>query len=125
VNNIRGLHHFGSIVVLHPPIILEENKPVAFGHNQKRLVRGLTLRVEWLYFCLPIVVFCMSLGAVSPALAQSTFGSIRGTIQDSSSAFIPGAVVTVHSLDENFDRQVTTNDSGDFVVENLKLAATN
>ena len=120
MNNIRGLHHFGSIVVLHPPIILEENKPVAFGHNQKRLVRGLTLRVEWLYFCLPIVVFCMSLGAVSPALAQSTFGSIRGTIQDSSSAFIPGAVVTVHSLDENFDRQVTTNDSGDFVVENLK-----
>jgi hypothetical protein len=33
---------------------------------------------------------------------------------------ISGAVITVHSLDENFDRQVTSNDSGDFVIENLK-----
>jgi hypothetical protein len=120
VKNIRGLHHFDSIVVSQRPIILEGNKAVAFGHNQKRFVRGVTLRAEWLYFCLPIVLFCMGLGAVSPALAQSTFGSIRGTIQDSSSAFLPGTVLTVHSLDENFDRQVTTNDSGDFVFENLK-----
>jgi hypothetical protein len=28
--------------------------------------------------------------------------------------------VTIHSLDENFERQVVTSDSGDFVVENLK-----
>src|SRR5271170_3973516 len=56
----------------------------------------------------------------SAAHAQSTFGSIRGTVQDASGAVIPGALVTVHSLDENFDRQVTTNDSGDFVIENLK-----
>ena len=54
------------------------------------------------------------------AQAQSTFGSIRGTVQDASSAVIPGALVTVHSLDENFERQVTTNDAGDFVIENLK-----
>src|SRR5271170_1757017 len=56
----------------------------------------------------------------SAAHAQSTFGSVRGTVQDASGAVIPGALVTVHSLDESFDRQVTTNDSGDFVVENLK-----
>ena len=53
--------------------------------------------------------------------AQSTFGSIRGTVQDVSGAVVPGAVVTVHSLDENFERDVTTSDSGDFAVENLKL----
>jgi hypothetical protein len=52
--------------------------------------------------------------------AQSTFGSIRGTVQDASGAVIPGAAITVHSLDENFERKVTTNDSGDFIAENLK-----
>jgi hypothetical protein len=57
---------------------------------------------------------------VHVAHGQSTFGSIRGTVQDGSGAVISGATVTVHSLDENFDRTVTTNDSGDFVVENLK-----
>src|SRR5271170_6420985 len=56
----------------------------------------------------------------SAAHAQSTFGSIRGTVQDASGAVIPGALVTVHSLDETFERQITTNDSGDFIVENLK-----
>ena len=52
--------------------------------------------------------------------AQSTFGSIRGTVQDASGAVIPGSQVTIHSLDEDTDRQVTTGDSGDFIAENLK-----
>jgi hypothetical protein len=69
------------------------------------------LPVTWLFACV------VSLAA---AHAQSTFGSIRGTVQDDSGAVIPGAMVTVHSLDENVDRQVMTNDAGDFVVENLK-----
>jgi hypothetical protein len=53
-------------------------------------------------------------------IAQSTFGSIRGTVQDISGALIPGATVSVHSVDESFDRQATTGDSGEFAVENLK-----
>ncbi len=58
--------------------------------------------------------------STSLAHAQSTFGSIRGTVQDTSGAVIPGAAVTIHSLDENFVRDVTSNDLGDFAVENLK-----
>jgi len=54
------------------------------------------------------------------ANAQSTFGSIRGTVSDVSGAVIPGATVTVHSLEQNFDRQATTNDAGEFTVENLQ-----
>lgn len=53
-------------------------------------------------------------------IAQSTFGSVRGTVQDISGAVVPGAAVTLHSLDESFDRQITTGDSGEFVLENLK-----
>jgi hypothetical protein len=52
--------------------------------------------------------------------AQSTFGSVRGTVQDTTGASIPGALVTVHSIDENVDRTAKTDSSGEFVVENLK-----
>ncbi len=71
-----------------------------------------------IYF--PAVCLLAGLFLLSPAQAQSTFGSIRGTVQDSSGAVIAGATVTIHSLDENFDRQTTTTDSGDFDVETLK-----
>lgn len=71
-----------------------------------------------LYLSLVLLLTCVVL--LCTAQGQSTFGSIRGTVQDASGAVIPGALVIVHSLDENFDRKVTTNDSGDFVVENLK-----
>jgi hypothetical protein len=70
--------------------------------------------------CLPATLFFACFVLLSAARAQSTFGSIRGTVQDASGAVVPDAIVTVHSLDENFERQITTNDSGDFVVENLK-----
>ncbi len=71
-----------------------------------------------LYLRITLLLACV--GLFSAAQAQSTFGSIRGTVQDASGAVIPGALVTVHSLDESFERQATTNGSGDFVVENLK-----
>jgi hypothetical protein len=60
------------------------------------------------------------LAAAWSARAQSTFGSIRGAVADVSGAVIPGATVRVHSLEQNFDRQATTNDAGEFVVENLQ-----
>jgi hypothetical protein len=52
--------------------------------------------------------------------AQSTSGSVRGNVTDSSGASIPGALVTVHSIDENVDRTAKSDSSGEFVVENLK-----
>jgi hypothetical protein len=60
------------------------------------------------------------LAASLSASGQSTFGSIRGTVQDISGAVLPGAAVTVHSLDQSFDRSITTNDAGEFLFENLK-----
>ncbi len=56
----------------------------------------------------------------STAHAQSTFGSIRGTVTDISGAVVDGATVIAHSIDENTDRQTTTSASGDFLFENLK-----
>jgi hypothetical protein len=68
---------------------------------------------------LPLCVLLLAATA-GAARAQSTFGSIRGTVSDASGAVIPVASVVVHSLDQNFDRQATTNDAGEFLVENLQ-----
>lgn len=67
------------------------------------------------------VILC-SLWLVAGTLmhAQSTFGSVRGTVQDSTGAAIPGTQLIFHSVDENTDRTSTTDSSGTFLFENVK-----
>ena len=62
----------------------------------------------------------LALAAAPHVLAQSTFGSIRGAVQDSSGAVVVNATVQVHSLDQNSDRELTTDSNGEFGVQNLK-----
>jgi hypothetical protein len=50
---------------------------------------------------------------------QSTFGSIRGTVQDSSEASIPDVQITLHSVDQNTDRVVKTDATGSYAFENV------
>jgi hypothetical protein len=52
--------------------------------------------------------------------AQSTFGTVRGSALDQSGAGVPGAQITLHSLDENSNVAVTSDDRGNFAFENLK-----
>ena len=56
----------------------------------------------------------------SKCFGQSTFGSIRGTVQDISNAAVPDAKVTLHSVDENTDRVVMTDAAGAYTLENVK-----
>jgi hypothetical protein len=66
-------------------------------------------------FCLIAFVSC-----TSPVLAQSTFGSVRGTVQDVSGAVLPNAQVVLHSVGENTDRTLQADTSGGFTIENVK-----
>ena len=54
------------------------------------------------------------------SVAQSTFGSIRGSTQDETGAVLPQVQVTLHSVDENTDFVRTSDDSGNYLFENLK-----
>ena len=65
------------------------------------------------------VVLFAAVFAVS-ARAQSTFGSVVGTVQDATQAVVPNAAVTLHSEDDNSDRSATSNDTGGFEFVNLK-----
>jgi hypothetical protein len=51
--------------------------------------------------------------------AQSTFGSIRGTVEDSTGASVPDTLITLHSIDENTDRTVKADAAGSYAFENV------
>jgi hypothetical protein len=52
--------------------------------------------------------------------AQSTFGTILGTVSDASGAVVPKAKVVLTNRGENVSRSVVTDAKGDFEVLNLK-----
>jgi hypothetical protein len=65
---------------------------------------------------------CLCLGAVllgSPLAAQSTFGSITGTVQDASGAAVPDATVTLTSSTTDFKSSFTTGAGGEYTFVNL------
>ncbi len=54
------------------------------------------------------------------AKAQSTFGTILGTVRDNSGAVVPHAKVKATNTDENTSREVVTNANGDYEFVNTK-----
>ena len=77
-------------------------------------------RVCAMWWVMALGVIAIALGTFGTALAQSTFGSVRGVAQDDTGAILPNTQVTLHSLDENTDRKVTTDADGNFTLENVK-----
>ena len=60
----------------------------------------------------------LAIGAIQ-IQSQSTFGSIRGTAQDSAGGVLPDAEVRLHSDDQNTDRVVKTDGVGNYLIENV------
>lgn len=95
------------------------------GEGSINLIHTIELRIcsQFAFFCKRnwrVVVMASAVLFAASVHGQSTFGSILGTVQDGSGAVIPQASITVHSLEENSDRQTTSNSSGEFLFENLK-----
>src|SRR5215470_9071899 len=53
------------------------------------------------------------------ACAQAVFGSIIGTVTDSTGAVVPNVTVTITDVNKGTSQQVKTNDSGNYVVNRL------
>ena len=62
---------------------------------------------------------CASLLLIAPASAQSVYGSIFGTVTDSTGAAIPGAAITVKDVAKGTVVTATSNASGDYSVPHL------
>ena len=67
-----------------------------------------------------IAVAALILQCTLAAFGQSTFGSIRGTVQDDSGAVIPGASIALESLDNHSAQKTVSGAAGEYAFENLK-----
>src|SRR5258705_2483523 len=76
------------------------------------------MRVKPFVIALSIALSAVCL--VTPGRAQTTFGTILGTVTDPSGAVVPNLVVTVTNQGENTSRDVRTDGHGDYLAENVK-----
>ena len=63
---------------------------------------------------------CMLAYVPAALRAQSTFGSIIGTAQDSSGAAMPAVAVKIKNLNDNTTRSTSTDSAGEYQVLNLR-----
>ncbi len=75
-------------------------------------------------FTSPLQRLALPLAAISvlaiSAPAQSTLGSISGAVQDSSGARVPNATIKLHRTDNNTDRTLSADDTGQYSTLNLE-----
>ena len=71
-----------------------------------------SLRLAALAIAAPIFVY-----------SQSTFGTILGTVTDSTGAVVPSARVVITNEHESISREVTTDAAGNYEALNLKAGA--
>jgi hypothetical protein len=69
--------------------------------------------MKWLMVVLTACLF------TSAAVAQSTFGSIVGTVKDQSGSVVPGATITLVNSGSSATKTVTTGSSGSYEFLNL------
>ena len=64
-------------------------------------------------------LFSLAVLPAVPAYGQAVYGSLSGTVTDSSGAVLPGATVTITSLERQTVDTAVTNESGNFIRERL------
>lgn len=84
--------------------------------NETKTLRSMLRELSSILFTLALMLFI----AAVPAAAQSTFGSIRGSVVDPTGASVPGSVATLLSLDEGTKFSAISDGSGAFAFQNLK-----
>lgn len=70
-------------------------------------------------YVLLLMVVVFNTASFNPALAQVIYGSIYGTVTDSTGAAVPNATITVTDETKGTSVQVTSNQSGEYTVRNL------
>ncbi len=68
--------------------------------------------------CAQVLFFGVVLSVLTAPLTAQT-ATVRGTVTDPTGALVPGATVTVKSMEKGWTRTATTNEVGDYVVTQL------
>jgi hypothetical protein len=71
-------------------------------------------------FAAALAVFCL-LALCQAGFAQSTFGTVLGTVKDPSGSLIPGATVTLMNTGTNAQHSAVTNTNGGYEFVNVEI----
>jgi len=88
--------------------------------SRRRLHRPHAARMgrELFFLLFSLLVLGLAISS-TPVLAQSTFGSVIGTVSDASGAVVRGATVTLVNVDTAVERKVATDNTGGYSFFNL------
>ncbi len=90
-------------------------------HQDNRKWRSVSALERWLSFSLTCGILAIfAIAGQSRLTAQTTFGSILGTVTDQSGAAIPGVTVTLTSLTTQTKVNAQTNSTGNYQFLNLE-----
>jgi Carboxypeptidase regulatory-like domain/TonB dependent receptor len=120
---VRGLSQVVLMAVSKLTRCLEEDRISIRSDEQSKIRRVAARKNVKLHGCLQMLsIFAVFLLLNNPEsmFAQSTFGSVRGIVQDNTSAVVSDSQVVLHSTDENTERTVSADASGSFIFENVK-----
>jgi hypothetical protein len=92
----------------------------AFGGTHGGKAMKLSMKSSKKPSLLPMILALVALTPFALA-AQSTTGTISGTVMDPQQAVIPGSMVTARNLETNIGRSVLTNEVGRFRIPNLPV----
>jgi hypothetical protein len=67
-------------------------------------------------FSIAVISACLA----TPGLGQTVFGTILGTVTDTSGAVMPNVVIKITNQGENISREVSADAQGNYQAENLK-----
>ncbi len=70
-------------------------------------------------FLLPFAIAVLTASAPSPVHAQVLYGSIVGTVEDPTGAFIPGATITLTSAETGVTREAIADQHGRYSILNV------
>jgi hypothetical protein len=87
--------------------------------RRERLTLAIYRCKSKLRLVIPALALLFCLAALRPAIAQTLFGALVGSVTDSSGAAVPDAKVTVISTQTNDTRTVQTNGTGGYSIETL------
>lgn len=119
----RGRTQSDLVVIANRNSNPEAEMAASYNHDRNHLTQLPQITSTRLRFrvCLfSIFATCLGSSMIRPVFAQSTFGSVRGTVEDNTSASVPDSQVILHSTDENTDRTAAADTSGSFIFENVK-----
>ncbi len=127
MKHTRGRTQFDLAVIASQYHSPKTDKAASYNHKQKELIQLSTkpsMRLRSHTCLLSIFAVCLGFSMMKPVLAQSTFGSVRGIVQDNTGASVPDSQVILHSTDENTERTANADESGNFTFENVRRVTT-